>query len=499
MYLSYAIFIPIIWGLLTMLLGSDRRAHFTKCFAFFGASVSFILSLNVVYQFVASTQLVSQMGAKKIQIFHLQEYIEWMQDWKIHYHLGIDGMSALLIALTGFVTFLIILAGWRVIQHKIAYYHGLFLILCGLTIGAFSALDGMLFYVFFEATLIPMYLVIGIWGGKRRVYAALKFFLYTLFGSLFGLLALIYLRQQSMSFLITDWFHLKLDMSAQLYIFAAFFITFAVKIPMWPVHTWLPDAHVEAPTGGSILLAALMLKLGTYGFFRFILPIVPDAARAAMPYMITLSLIAVIYIGLVAIAQTDMKKLVAYSSIAHMGFVTLGVFSFNIAGLSGAAIQMISHGFISAGMFFCIGVLYDRVHSREIDQYAGVAHVMPKFATFALVFAMANCGLPITSGFVGEVLVLLGMIEHGFIYTALAGLTLILSAAYSLWMYKRIFFGEIEHAHVKSLQDINARESFILIALLLMVFVMGIYPEPWLDIMQPGLDYLLHYAQSSKL
>jgi NADH-quinone oxidoreductase subunit M len=366
-------------------------------------------------------------------------------------------------------------------------------------IGAFTSLDGALFYLFFEASLIPMYLIIGIWGGPRRVYAAFKFFLYTLLGSLLSLIAMVYLYSKSNSFDILVWQQLPLTAVEQSWIFIAFFLAFAVKVPMWPFHTWLPDAHVEAPTGGSMLLAALMLKLGTYGFLRFILPIAPDASHTFAPWMIALSLIAIIYIGLVALVQTDMKKLVAYSSIAHMGFVTLGIFTFQSMGMTGAVVQMISHGFISAGMFFCIGVLYDRVHSREMADYGGVAHVMPKFATFALILAMANCGLPITSGFVGELLVLMATAKISFLLAFLAGLSLILSAAYSLWMYKKVCFGKINHQHVAVLKDINAREFTVLLILVALVFFMGIYPKPFTDLINPAVSELAAHISKTKL
>jgi NADH-quinone oxidoreductase subunit M len=395
---------------------------------------------------------------------------------------------------------LVVLAGWEVIEEKQAQYMGAFLIMSGLMNGIFSALDGVLFYVFFEASLIPMYLIIGVWGGPNRVYAAFKFFLYTLLGSLLMLVALIWLFLESGgSFNILEWHQLRISMAPQILIFIAFLLSFAVKVPMWPVHTWLPDAHVEAPTGGSVVLAAIALKLGAYGFLRFSLPIVPDASHYMAPFMITLSLIAVVYIGFVALVQEDMKKLVAYSSISHMGFVTLGFFIFNQLGVEGALVQMISHGFISAAMFLCIGVMYDRVHSRQIADYGGVVNTMPKFAAFFLLFSMANSGLPATSGFVGEFMVILGAIQFNFWVGFAAATTLILGAAYTLWMYKRVAFGEVANKHVAELEDINAREILILGILAVSVLVMGLYPFPFTEVMHASVDNLLKHVATSKL
>ncbi|MGE0674635.1 MAG: NADH-quinone oxidoreductase subunit M, partial [Methylibium sp.] len=375
-----------------------------------------------------------------------------------------------------------------------------FLILSGLMVGVFSALDGLLFYVFFEATLIPMYIIIGVWGGPRRVYAAFKFFLYTLLGSLLMLIALIYLYYKSGgSFEILEWHTLPLPMTAQTLLFFAFFAAFAVKVPMWPVHTWLPDAHVEAPTGGSVVLAAIMLKLGAYGFLRFSMPIAPDASHEWAFFVIALSLIAVLYIGLVALVQQDMKKLVAYSSIAHMGFVTLGFFIFNELGVSGGIVQMISHGFVSGAMFLCIGVLYDRVHSREIASYGGVVNTMPKFTALAVFFAMANCGLPGTAGFVGEWMVILGAVKFNFWIGLLAATTLIFGAAYTLWMVKRVYFGAVANDHVRELTDINGREFFMLSLLAAAVLWMGVYPKPFTDVMQVSVTELLKHVAVSKL
>ncbi|MCE2910451.1 MAG: NADH-quinone oxidoreductase subunit M, partial [Burkholderiaceae bacterium] len=394
----------------------------------------------------------------------------------------------------------VVIAGWEVIQERVAQYMGAFLILSGLMIGVFSALDGLLFYVFFESTLIPMYIIIGVWGGPNRVYAAFKFFLYTLLGSLLMLIALVYLYFKSGgSFDILAWHKLPLPLDAQTLLFFAFFAAFAVKVPMWPVHTWLPDAHVEAPTGGSVVLAAIMLKLGAYGFLRFSLPIAPDAAREFDWFVITLSLVAVLYIGLVALVQQDMKKLVAYSSIAHMGFVTLGFFMFNELGVAGGIVQMISHGFVSGAMFLCIGVLYDRVHSREIASYGGAANTMPVFTAFAVLFAMANCGLPGTAGFVGEWMVILGAVQYNFWIGLLAATTLVFGAAYTLWMVKRVYFGDVANGDVKALTDINGREFLMLAILAVAVLWMGLYPKPVTDAMNPAVTELLRHVAASKI
>jgi NADH-quinone oxidoreductase subunit M len=404
------------------------------------------------------------------------------------------------VLLTAFITVIVVISAWQVIEERVNQYMGAFLILSGIMIGVFAALDGLLFYVFFEATLIPMYIIIGVWGGPRRVYAAFKFFLYTLLGSLLMLVALLYLYFKSGgSFAILDWHRLPLPLDAQTLLFFAFFAAFSVKVPMWPVHTWLPDAHVEAPTGGSVVLAAIMLKLGAYGFLRFSLPIAPDASRAYDWFIIGLSLIAVIYIGLVALVQQDMKKLVAYSSIAHMGFCTLGFFIFSELGVAGGIVQMISHGFISGAMFLCIGVLYDRVHSREIAAYGGVVNTMPKFAAFAVFFAMANAGLPGTSGFVGEWMVILGTVKAGFWLAALAATALILGAAYNLWMVKRVYFGEIANDNVRALTDLDRREFWMLGVLAAAVLWMGVYPKPFTDVMHPSVVELLQHVSQSKL
>jgi NADH-quinone oxidoreductase subunit M len=426
--------------------------------------------------------------------------VPWIQRFNVSYRVGVDGLSVWFVLLTAFITVIVVISAWKVITERVNQYMGAFLVLSGLLIGVFCALDGLLFYVFFEATLIPMYLIIGIWGGPNRVYAAFKFFLYTLLGSLLMLVALVYLYFKSGgSFDILTWHALPLPMTAQTLLFFAFFAAFSVKVPMWPVHTWLPDAHVEAPTGGSVVLAAIMLKLGAYGFLRFSMPIAPDAAREYDWFIIALSLIAVLYIGLVALVQRDMKKLVAYSSVAHMGFVTLGFFIFNELGVIGGIVQMISHGFVSGAMFLCIGVLYDRVHSREIAAYGGVANTMPVFASFAVLFAMANCGLPGTAGFVGEWMVILGAVQHDFWIGLLAATTLVFGAAYTLWMVKRVYFGEIANDDVAKLKDIGVRETGMLALLAAAVLWMGVYPKPFTDVMQVSVNELLRHVALSKL
>jgi NADH-quinone oxidoreductase subunit M len=428
------------------------------------------------------------------------ESVPWIGRFNIFYALGIDGISLWFIPLTAFMTIIVVIAGWEVIQQRVSQYMGAFLILSGLMIGVFCAIDALLFYVFFEATLIPMFIIVGVWGGPRRVYAAIKFFLYTLLGSLLMLIALIYLYFESGgSFDVLAWHKLPLGMTAQTLVFFAFLFAFAVKVPMWPVHTWLPDAHVEAPTGGSVILAAIMLKLGGYGFLRFSLPVTPDASHSLAAMMIVLSLIAVIYIGLVALVQADMKKLVAYSSIAHMGFVTLGFFMFSDMAVNGAIMQMISHGFVSGAMFLCIGVLYDRLHSREIADYGGVINVMPRFAALFMLFSLANAGLPATSGFIGEFMVILGAVKYNFWIGALAATALILGAAYSLWLVKRVLLGEIKNPHVTSLADLTGREFFMLGILAIAVLWMGVYPAPFTDAMQTSVNDLLQHVQISKL
>ena len=487
--LSLAIWIPVAFGILLLVAGRQQHAGMSRWMALIGAIISFLVTLPLMLDFDTTTAAMQFV-----------EKASWIERFNVFYHLGVDGISMWFVPLTAFITIMVVLAGWEVIEDRPHQYYGAFLILSGLMVGVFSAMDGMLFYVFFEATLIPMYIIIGMWGGSRRVYAAFKFFLYTLLGSLLMLVALIYLYYKSGgSFDILTWHKLPLPATPQALLFGAFFAAFAVKVPMWPVHTWLPDAHVEAPTGGSIVLAAIMLKLGCYGFLRFVLPIVPDAAHEFAPVVITLSLIAVIYIGLVAMVQKDMKKLVAYSSIAHMGFVTLGFFIFNELGIVGGLVQMVAHGFVSAAMFFSIGVLYDRVHSREIASYGGVVNTMPKFAAFVLLFSMANCGLPGTAGFVGEWLVILGAVQYDFLIGALAASALIFGAAYSLWMYKRVYLGDVTNDQVRELKDINAREFLILAVLAAAVLWMGVQPKPFTDVMHVSVAELIKHVSVSKL
>ncbi|KGD95909.1 NADH:ubiquinone oxidoreductase subunit M [Achromobacter sp. RTa] len=488
-WLTLAIFVPIVFGLLVLAVGRDDRPGLTRGLSLIGAIAGFLVTIPLYTGFDSTTAAMQFV-----------EKASWIEAFNVNYHLGIDGISMWFVLLTAFITIIVVLAGWEVITSRVAQYMAAFLILSGLMVGVFCALDGMLFYVFFEATLIPMYIIIGVWGGPNRVYAAFKFFLYTLMGSLLTLVAFIYLWNASGgSFDILTWQQTKLGYTPQILIFVALLAAFAVKVPMWPVHTWLPDAHVEAPTGGSIVLAAIMLKLGAYGFLRFSLPIAPDASHSLAGLMITLSLIAVIYIGLVAIVQDDMKKLVAYSSVAHMGFVTLGFFIFNTAGVEGAIVQMISHGFVSGAMFMCIGVLYDRMHSRRIADYGGVVNVMPRFATFFILFSMANSGLPATSGFVGEFMVIMGAVEHNFWIGLLAATALILGASYSLWMVKRVVLGDVANDHVRELTDINRREFVILGAMAIAVLYMGIYPKPFTDVMHVSVEALLQHVAVSKL
>ncbi|HEY4370555.1 MAG TPA: NADH-quinone oxidoreductase subunit M [Burkholderiales bacterium] len=491
--LTLCIWAPIIGGLLVMATGGDKNAKLARNLALLFSLASLAVTLPLLLDFNSSTA-----G------FQFVERSVWVERFHIEYYLGVDGISMLFVPLTAFITVLVVLAGWEVIDTRVSQYMGAFLILSGLMVGVFCALDGALFYFFFEATLIPMYVIIGVWGGQNRVYAAFKFFLYTLAGSLLTLVAIVYLYTKSGSFDITAWHNLPLSLTEQKYIFVAFLLAFAAKVPMWPVHTWLPDAHVQAPTGGSVVLAAIMLKLGAYGFLRFSLPIAPDASRDLAGLMIALSLIAVVYIGLVALVQADMKKLVAYSSIAHMGFVTLGFFMFKDGSpigmaVEGGIVQMISHGFISGAMFLCIGVLYDRMHTREISDYGGVVNTMPKFAAFAVLFAMANSGLPATSGFVGEFMVILGAVKFNFWVAFFAATTLIFGAAYSLWMVKRVYFGDIANDHVRHLKDIGAREFTILALLAIAVLYMGINPKPFTDVMHASVNELAQHVAKSKI
>ena len=487
--LSILIWLPILGGILILSTGGDRNAQLAKKLALGFSAGTFLLSLSIYTDFditTASMQFV--------------ERYKWIEPLHIQYFLGVDGISMPLIILTTLLTIIVIIAGWEVITHRVAQYMASFLIMEGLMIGVFSSMDAILFYLFWEAMLIPMFLIIGIWGGSNRVYAAIKFFLYTLVGSLLMLVAIIYLYFTSgHTFNIASFHATPLTYATQVLIFLAFFAAFAVKVPMFPVHTWLPDAHVEAPTGGSVILAAITLKMGAYGFLRFSIPITPDASSELAIWVIGLSLIAVVYIALVALVQRDMKKLIAYSSISHMGFVTLGFFIFDSQGMEGAIVQMISHGFVSGALFLCVGVLYDRMHSREIDSYGGVANTMPVFSVFFVFFAMANAGLPGTSGFVGEFLVILGSFRVNGWYAVVAGLTLVLGAAYTLWMIKRVVYGEVTNEKVKALVDVNGREKVVLGVLVVCVLGLGIYPMPLLEVMHSTVENLLQHAANSKL
>jgi NADH-quinone oxidoreductase subunit M len=487
-FLSLSIWVPIAAGLAVLAVGRDRDAAAARWIALIGAIAGLVVTLPLWLQFDTST---SQM--------QFVERSEWIPRFDIHYHLGVDGISMLFVLLNSLMTLVVVWSAWEVIQVRVAQYMAAFLVQSGLINGAFCALDGILFYMFFEAMLIPMYLIIGVWGGPNRVYAAVKFFLYTLLGSLLMLVALIYLYDVSETFSILEWYSVPLSLKVQVLLFIAFFLSFAVKVPMFPVHTWLPDAHVEAPTGGSVILAAITLKIGAYGFVRFILPIVPDAARYLSTFVIALSLIAIVYIGFVALAQADMKKLIAYSSISHMGFVTLGFFLFNQLGMEGGLVQMISHGFVSAAMFLCVGVMYDRMHSRQIADYGGVVNTMPKFAAFMMLFAMANSGLPATSGFVGEFMVILASVKVNFWLGAAAATIMILGAAYTLWMYKRVIYGAIGNDQVAALDDLNRREFWMLGAVALLVFWMGLWPKPFIDVMHSSVADLLAHVAKSKL
>jgi NADH-quinone oxidoreductase subunit M len=497
--LSLVIWTPILGGVLVLLVG-DKKPEAVRGIALLISILTFLLTLPLYSQFNADT--------------HLMQFVErhsWIPVFNIEYFIGIDGISMPLILLTSFTTVVVVISAWEIIQYRVAQYMAAFLIMEGFMIGTFSSLDAILFYIFFEAMLIPMFLVIGIWGGENRIYATLKFFLYTFIGSVLMLVALIYMYHKSGSFAILDFHLLPLSLTEQLLIFLAFLVAFAVKVPMWPVHTWLPDAHVEAPTGGSVILAAIMLKMGGYGFIRFSLPITPDASVELDWLIITMSLTAVVYIGFVALVQRDMKKLIAYSSIAHMGFVTLGFFIvFRIVGgdggsqgavlaLEGGMVQMVSHGFISGAMFLCVGVLYDRMHSRQIADYGGVVNTMPVFAAFMVFFAMANAGLPGTSGFVGEFMVILASFKASFWIAFLAATTLILGAAYTLWMIKRVIFGEIANDNVKALNDINKREFSFLAILAIAVLVLGLWPDPLVKVMHSTIENLLNHITISKL
>ena len=487
--LSILIWLPIIGGVGVLFFSKPEQAS-TARWVSLGISL-LVLALSIPLWTGFDTTTAAMQFVEKA---------EWITRFNVHYHLGVDGIAMPLILLTTLLTLIVVIAGWEVIQKRVSQYFAAFLIMEGVMIGVFAAQDALLFYLFWEVMLIPMFLIIGIWGGPNRIYATIKFFLFTLLGSLLMLVALLYLYNKSGgSFAIADYHQLALPLTAQKWIFMAFFMAFAVKVPMVPVHTWLPDAHVEAPTGGSVILAAIMLKMGGYGFLRFNLPITPDASHALSGFVITLSIIAIIYIAFVALVQTDMKKLIAYSSISHMGFATLGLFLFNQMALEGAMVQMISHGFISGAMFLAVGVLYDRLHSRDISAYGGVASVMPKFAFFAVLFAMANAGLPGTSGFVGEFLVILGAFQVSGWLAALAALTLILGAAYTLWMVKRVMFGAVEKDSVAGLHDLSRREMIFMSILAVFTLAVGLWPAPLLDVMRVTLENLLEHVAVSKL
>src|SRR5450631_516174 len=498
--LSLTIWVPIVFGIAVLVMGRDSHPAPVRWTALAGSVLGLLVCIPLWTDFDRTSAM------------QFVEMRPWIAVFNVNYHLGVDGISMPFILLNSFMTLLVVISHWEVITDKVSQYLAAFLIMSGLVNGIFASLDAIVFYVFFEAMLIPMFLIIGVWGGPNRVYAAVKFFLYTLLGSLLMLASFIYLyRVTNGSFEILDFHQVALPMSAQVLIFIAMFTSFAVKVPMWPVHTWLPDAHVEAPTGGSVILAAIMLKMGGYGFLRFSLPITPDASRELDWLIIALSLIAVVYIGFVALVQRDMKKLIAYSSIAHMGFVTLGAFiAYDIVtqtgslqgaamGLDGAMVQMVSHGLVSGALFLCVGVMYDRLHSREISAYGGVINTMPRFAGFMVLFCLANSGLPGTSGFVGEFLVILASFKASFWYALLAGTTLVLGAAYTLWLVKRVIFGAVANDGVAALQDLNGREMLVLTMLALSVLALGLWPAPLLDIMRASIHHLVDQAVATKL
>lgn len=502
--LSTLIWLPVCGGVVILLFGDrtigDRMLRLDRWFALGVSAATFVIGVLLYSRFDTTTPAMQFV-----------ERVPWVSTFQIEYFLGVDGFSTPLILLTALLTPLVVIAGWDVIKDRPAQYFASFLILEGLLIGVFCSVDALLFYVFWEAMLIPMFIIIGVWGGERRVYATIKFFLYTFLGSVLMLVALIYLYSQAGTYSILDFHRLPLSLTEQILIFLAFLIAFAVKVPMWPVHTWLPDAHVEAPTGGSVILAAVLLKMGGYGFVRFSLPVAPDASQLLAGLMISLSLIAVVYIGFVALVQKDMKKLIAYSSIAHMGFVTLGFFiawgildqTGSVVGISmgitGGMVQMVSHGLISGALFLCVGVLYDRLHSRQISDYGGVVNTMPVFAVFMVLFALANAGLPGTSGFVGEFLVILASFKANFWYAFFAGTTLILGAAYTLWMVKRTIFGAVANEGVAALHDVNFRETVVLTVIAVFVLGLGLWPAPLVDLMTPTVDNLVAHITQSKL
>ena len=484
--LSLAIWIPIAAAVVALGVKGDERVRWI---ALAGAVIGFLVTIPLYTGFD-----LQAAG------FQFEEKTLWIERFNVNYHLGVDGISVLFILLNSFITILVVVAGWSVIESRVSQYYASFLALSGILNGVFASLDALLFYVFFEASLIPMFIIIGVWGGPNRVYAAVKFFLYTLMGSLLMLVSMLYLYNKAGgSFAIVDWHKLPLPLGVQIWLFFGLLLAFAVKVPMWPVHTWLPDAHTEAPTGGSVVLAAILLKLGAYGFVRFTLPILPDASRELSGMMIVLALIAIAYIGLVTLVQTDMKRLIAYSSVSHMGFCTLGFFLLNAYGIEGALVQMISHGFVSAALFLCIGVMYDRMHSRQIADYGGVVNTMPKFAALMMLFAMANAGLPATSGFVGEFMVIMGAMKVHFGLAFVAAITLILGAAYTLWMYKRVIFGEVANEHVGELKDLNPRELGVLVALAVATLFMGIYPVAFSEVMHTSVNGLISHVSLGKL